>query len=141
MGNHGKLCRSIPCSYPWSWYREVSSCPTQWLKRTFSLVADYVEECAKSSPVDYFWYRKTLNITTSIEDSGTVQWWLLLCSLCAWAVLYVCTIRGIETTGKVLDFIEKKRTVDFPEFCKRLALVGFGFACSWLLSPKLGTTA
>ncbi|KAJ7338382.1 hypothetical protein JRQ81_011718 [Phrynocephalus forsythii] len=60
-----------------------------------------LEECAKSSPVDYFWYRETLNISTSIDDSGTLQWWLVLCLTCAWGVLYVCTIRGIETTGKV----------------------------------------
>lgn len=69
---------------------------------TIFVVTDYVEECAKSSPVDYFWYRETLNISTSIEDSGSIQWWLLLCLTSAWAVLYVCTIRGIETTGKVL---------------------------------------
>lgn len=68
------------------------------------MVTDYIEECAKSSPVDYFWYRETLNISTSIGDSGTIQWWLLLCLTCAWGVLYVCTIRGIETTGKVLYF-------------------------------------
>lgn len=61
----------------------------------------YVEECARSSSVDYFWYRETLNISTSISDSGSVQWWVLLCLTCAWSVLYVCTIRGIETTGKV----------------------------------------
>lgn len=69
---------------------------------TIFVVTDYVEECAKSSPVDYFWYRETLNISTSIEDSGSILWWLLLCLTCAWGVLYVCTIRGIETTGKVL---------------------------------------
>ncbi|KAK4828182.1 hypothetical protein QYF61_024431 [Mycteria americana] len=63
---------------------------------------DYIEECAKSSPVDYFWYRETLNISTSIDNSGTIQWWLLLCLTCAWGVLYVCTIRGIETTGKAV---------------------------------------
>ncbi|XP_010132541.1 PREDICTED: sodium-dependent neutral amino acid transporter B(0)AT1-like, partial [Buceros rhinoceros silvestris] len=63
---------------------------------------DYIEECSRSSPVDYFWYRETLNISTSIDDSGTVQWWLLLCLTCAWGVLYVCTIRGIETTGKAV---------------------------------------
>ncbi|XP_010706909.1 sodium-dependent neutral amino acid transporter B(0)AT1 [Meleagris gallopavo] len=63
---------------------------------------DYIEECAKSSPVDYFWYRETLNTSTSIEDSGTIQWWLLLCLTCAWGILYVCTIRGIETTGKAV---------------------------------------
>ncbi|XP_008058899.1 sodium-dependent neutral amino acid transporter B(0)AT1 [Carlito syrichta] len=60
-----------------------------------------VDECARSSSVDYFWYRETLNISTSISDSGSIQWWLLLCLTCAWSVLYVCTIRGIETTGKV----------------------------------------
>lgn len=64
-------------------------------------VPGYVEECARSSSVDYFWYRETLNISTSIDDSGSVQWWILLALTCAWSVLYVCTIRGIETTGKV----------------------------------------
>ncbi|XP_003340647.1 sodium-dependent neutral amino acid transporter B(0)AT1 [Monodelphis domestica] len=62
----------------------------------------YIEECAKSSSVDYFWYRETLNISTSIDDSGYIQWWILLCLTCAWSVLYVCTIRGIETTGKAV---------------------------------------
>ncbi|NP_001297731.1 sodium-dependent neutral amino acid transporter B(0)AT1 [Anas platyrhynchos] len=62
----------------------------------------YIEECAKSSPVDYFWYRETLNTSTSIAESGSIQWWLLLCLTCAWGVLYVCTIRGIETTGKAV---------------------------------------
>ncbi|XP_027799711.1 sodium-dependent neutral amino acid transporter B(0)AT1 [Marmota flaviventris] len=62
----------------------------------------YVEECAKSSSVDYFWYRETLNISTSISDSGSIQWWVLLSLTCAWSVLYVCTIRGIETTGKAV---------------------------------------
>ncbi|KAK1172254.1 sodium-dependent neutral amino acid transporter B(0)AT1-like [Acipenser oxyrinchus oxyrinchus] len=62
----------------------------------------YVEECDKSSPVDYFWYRSTLNSSTHIDDAGSIQWWLLLCLMCAWAVLYVCCIRGIETTGKAV---------------------------------------
>lgn len=52
--------------------------------------------------MDYFWYRVTLNISTSISDSGSIQWWTLLCLASAWSVLYMCTIRGIETTGKVL---------------------------------------
>lgn len=62
----------------------------------------YVDECAKSSPVDYYWYRETLNISTGINDSGGVQWWMLLCLICAWGVVYVSTIRGIETTGKAV---------------------------------------
>ncbi|XP_063778731.1 sodium-dependent neutral amino acid transporter B(0)AT1 [Pseudophryne corroboree] len=61
-----------------------------------------VSECERSSPVDYFWYRETLNTSKSIEESGTLQWWLVLSLACAWGVLYVCTIRGIETTGKAV---------------------------------------
>ncbi|KAJ8335114.1 hypothetical protein SKAU_G00407530 [Synaphobranchus kaupii] len=61
-----------------------------------------VSECARSSPVDYFWYRETLNTSAAIEDSGGLQWWMVLCLVCAWTVLYVCCIRGIETTGKAV---------------------------------------
>ncbi|KAK6327982.1 hypothetical protein J4Q44_G00036280 [Coregonus suidteri] len=61
-----------------------------------------VSECARSSPVDYFWYRDTLNTSASIGDSGGLQWWMVLCLLCAWLVLYVCCLRGIETTGKAV---------------------------------------
>ncbi|XP_031442372.1 sodium-dependent neutral amino acid transporter B(0)AT1-like [Clupea harengus] len=61
-----------------------------------------VSECARSSSVDYFWYRETLDTSAAIDDSGGLQWWLVLVSLCAWAVLYVCCIRGIESTGKAV---------------------------------------
>ncbi|XP_012686874.2 sodium-dependent neutral amino acid transporter B(0)AT1-like [Clupea harengus] len=62
----------------------------------------YVSECARSSPVDYFWYRETLNATATIDQSGGMQWWMILALLCAWVVLYVSAIRGIETTGKAV---------------------------------------
>uniref|UniRef100_A0A8B9TZK8 S6A18 protein n=1 Tax=Anas zonorhyncha TaxID=75864 RepID=A0A8B9TZK8_9AVES len=58
------------------------------------------EECYESTAVNYFWYRKTLNITPDITESGTLQWWLVLCLAACWAIVYLCTIRGIETTGK-----------------------------------------
>lgn len=63
--------------------------------------AGYVTECEKSTAVNYFWYRKTLNITPNIETSGSLQWWLVLCLATAWCIVYVCFIRGIETIGKV----------------------------------------
>uniref|UniRef100_A0A9J8CQH1 Transporter n=1 Tax=Cyprinus carpio carpio TaxID=630221 RepID=A0A9J8CQH1_CYPCA len=61
-----------------------------------------VSECERSSPVDYFWYRETLNTSAAIEDTGGLQWWMILCLISAWGVLYVCCIRGIETTGKAV---------------------------------------
>uniref|UniRef100_A0A8D2QTE2 Solute carrier family 6 member 18 n=1 Tax=Zosterops lateralis melanops TaxID=1220523 RepID=A0A8D2QTE2_ZOSLA len=60
------------------------------------------EECHESTAVNYFWYRKTLNITPDIAESGKLQWWLILCLAACWLIVYLCTIRGIETTGKAI---------------------------------------
>ncbi|NXQ34490.1 S6A19 protein, partial [Alaudala cheleensis] len=99
---------------------------------------DYVEECAKSSPVDYFWYRETLNISTSIEDSGSIQWWLLLCLTCAWGVLYVCTIRGIETTGKAVYVTSTLPYVVLTIFLIRgLTLKGSTNGIVYLFTPNV----
>lgn len=71
----------------------------------FHVLADIVEECKKSTPVNYFWYRETLNITSSISVNGGLQWWLVVCLASAWCIVYICFIRGIETIGKVGTFI------------------------------------
>ncbi|XP_026795715.3 sodium-dependent neutral amino acid transporter B(0)AT3 [Pangasianodon hypophthalmus] len=62
----------------------------------------YVEECEKSTPVNYFWYRETLNITPNISINGDLQWWLVVCLASAWCIVYICFIRGIETIGKAV---------------------------------------
>lgn len=72
-----------------------------FLSEVYLCFAGLVEECTRSSTVDYFWYRETLNTSTSINDSGGLQWWIVLALIAAWTVLYVCCIRGIETSGKV----------------------------------------
>ncbi|KAJ4928390.1 hypothetical protein JOQ06_016182 [Pogonophryne albipinna] len=62
----------------------------------------YNEECVKSTPANYFWYRETLNITPDIETSGSLQWWLVICLASAWSVVYICFIRGIKSIGKAV---------------------------------------
>ncbi|XP_032373842.1 sodium-dependent neutral amino acid transporter B(0)AT3-like [Etheostoma spectabile] len=75
--------------------------PLPWRDCPLNLnLTGYVSECEKSSPVNYFWYRETLNITPNIETSGSIQWWLVLCLASAWCLVYICFIRGIETIGK-----------------------------------------
>ncbi|XP_039084213.1 sodium- and chloride-dependent transporter XTRP3 isoform X1 [Hyaena hyaena] len=64
----------------------------------------YDEECEKASSTQYFWYRKTLNIAPSIQDSGGMQWEQALCLILAWLVVYLCILRGTESTGKVVYF-------------------------------------
>uniref|UniRef100_A0A3B3QIH0 Transporter n=1 Tax=Paramormyrops kingsleyae TaxID=1676925 RepID=A0A3B3QIH0_9TELE len=97
-----------------------------------------VSECARSSPVDYFWYRETLNISTAIEDSGGLQWWLVLCLICAWTVLYVCCIRGIETTGKAVYVTSSLPYVVITIFLIRgLTLKGSLNGIKFLFTPNL----
>ncbi|XP_072268153.1 sodium-dependent neutral amino acid transporter B(0)AT3-like isoform X1 [Pyxicephalus adspersus] len=64
--------------------------------------SDMYEECSKSSTVNYYWYRKTLNITTTINENGDLQWWMVICLAAAWGAVYLCTIRGIQSTGKAV---------------------------------------
>ncbi|KAM6160172.1 sodium- and chloride-dependent transporter XTRP3 [Erethizon dorsatum] len=64
----------------------------------------YEEECERASSTQYFWYRKTLNISPSIQESGAVQWELALCLVLAWMTVYLCILRGTESTGKVAYF-------------------------------------
>ncbi|KAM9308238.1 sodium-dependent neutral amino acid transporter B(0)AT3-like [Gastrophryne carolinensis] len=60
------------------------------------------DECTKSSTVSYFWYRKTLNITSNIDDNGNLQWWMVISLVAAWGAVYLCTIRGIQSSGKTV---------------------------------------
>ncbi|XP_050992539.1 sodium-dependent neutral amino acid transporter B(0)AT1-like [Labeo rohita] len=95
-------------------------------------------ECERSSPVDYFWYRETLNSSAAIEDSGGLQWWLVLCLLCAWIVLYVCCIRGIETTGKAVYITSTLPYVVLTIFLIRaLTLKGSVSGIKFLFTPDV----
>ncbi|XP_069032615.1 sodium-dependent neutral amino acid transporter B(0)AT1-like [Embiotoca jacksoni] len=62
----------------------------------------FVSECERSSTVDYYFYRVTLNSSTSIADSGGIHWPIVVCLLAAWTVICICCIRGIGTTGKAV---------------------------------------
>ncbi|XP_053189912.1 sodium-dependent neutral amino acid transporter B(0)AT1-like [Scomber japonicus] len=62
----------------------------------------YNVECEKSTPVNYFWYRETLDITTNIEISGSLKWWMVISVATAWGVMYICFIKGIESMGKAV---------------------------------------
>uniref|UniRef100_A0A8C1ZF39 Transporter n=1 Tax=Cyprinus carpio TaxID=7962 RepID=A0A8C1ZF39_CYPCA len=98
----------------------------------------FVSECEDSSPVDYFWYRKTLNTTPVIEDSGGLQWWIVLCLFCAWTLLWVCCLRGIETTGKAVYVTSTLPYLVLTIFLIRgLTLKGSVSGIKFLFTPDL----
>ena len=65
------------------------------------LVAVVEPECEKSSATTYFWYRQTLNITSSIDDTGGLNWKMTLSLLVAWILVCLAVIKGIQSSGKV----------------------------------------
>ncbi|XP_041533055.1 sodium- and chloride-dependent transporter XTRP3A-like [Microtus oregoni] len=98
----------------------------------------YDEECEKASSTQYFWYRKTLNISPSIQENGGVQWEPALCLTLAWLMVYLCILRGTESTGKVAYF-----TSSMPYFVliiyliQGLTLHGATNGLIYMFTPKM----
>uniref|UniRef100_A0A8C7X5M9 Transporter n=1 Tax=Oryzias sinensis TaxID=183150 RepID=A0A8C7X5M9_9TELE len=63
-----------------------------------------VKECSSSSPTSYFWFRKALNITNSIEESGEFNPIMTGCLLAAWAIVSLAMIKGIKSSARVMYF-------------------------------------
>uniref|UniRef100_A0AAY5EKM3 Transporter n=1 Tax=Electrophorus electricus TaxID=8005 RepID=A0AAY5EKM3_ELEEL len=122
------LFHSFQNPLPWQ------SCPTK------ANHTGLLEECERSTPVNYFWYRVTLNITTDIAVSGDPQWWLVVCLALAWCIVYICFIRGIETIGKAIYV-----TATFPYLVltifliRALTLPGAMLGLHYLFTPNWET--
>lgn len=58
-------------------------------------------ECDKSSATTYFWYRQTLNTTSTIAESGGLNVKMTLSLLVAWVIVCLAVIKGIASSGKV----------------------------------------
>ncbi|XP_038164974.1 inactive sodium-dependent neutral amino acid transporter B(0)AT3 [Cyprinodon tularosa] len=91
---------------PWS------QCPLNENKTGYNI------ECEKSTAVNYFWYRETLNITPDVAISGSLQWWNVVCLVSAWSVVYICFIKGIDSIGKAVYF-----TATFPYLVLTIFLI------------------
>ncbi|XP_034715820.1 sodium-dependent neutral amino acid transporter B(0)AT2-like [Etheostoma cragini] len=63
-----------------------------------------VKECEKSSPTSYFWYRKALDITDSIDETGSFNPYIVCCLLAAWTVVCLGMSKGIKSSVKVMYF-------------------------------------
>ncbi|KAJ8395768.1 hypothetical protein AAFF_G00028150 [Aldrovandia affinis] len=97
-----------------------------------------LEECELSTPTQYFWYRETLNITSSIEEVGGIHKGQALCLLLAWMLVYLCIVRGVQSTGKVVYF-----TATFPYLVLTIYLIrgitlhGAMNGIKYMFTPKL----
>nr|XP_033783187.1 sodium-dependent proline transporter isoform X1 [Geotrypetes seraphini] len=63
------------------------------------------------SPSEEYWSRYVLHIqgSSGIGDPGRIRWNLCLCLLLAWVIVYLCILKGVKSSGKVVYF-----TATFP---------------------------
>ncbi|TNM97270.1 hypothetical protein fugu_015426 [Takifugu bimaculatus] len=114
--------------YPLPWER----CPTDVATN------DTVKECASSSPTSYFWFRKALDITNSIQESGEFNPVMTGCLLAAWAIVALAMIKGIKSSAKVMYFSSVfPYVVLFIFLIRGLMLDGAIEGIKYMFYPKL----
>ncbi|XP_037918099.1 sodium- and chloride-dependent transporter XTRP3 isoform X4 [Hermetia illucens] len=118
------LFNSFRFPLPWS------SCPM--------INGSEVPECARSSETAYFWYRTTLDAAPSMEEPGGLKWWIVLCLLLSWTVVFFIVMKGIQSSGNVVYF-----TSLFPYivltifFVRGITLKGAGAGLMHMYTPKV----
>jgi solute carrier family 6 amino acid/orphan transporter-like 15/16/17/18/20 len=63
-----------------------------------------ITECDLSSETQYFWYRTALGISDGIGDFGGIRYWMLLCLIFAWVIIFFIIMKGVQSSGKVVYF-------------------------------------
>ncbi|CAG7687319.1 unnamed protein product [Allacma fusca] len=94
-------------------------------------------ECYVSSPTQYFWYRKTLDISPSITEPGNFNLQIAGSLVAAWFLVYLCLSKGIASSTKIVYV-----TAIFPYvvlilfFFRGVTLEGMSDGIFHLFTPK-----
>ncbi|XP_067888863.1 sodium-dependent proline transporter [Heterodontus francisci] len=56
------------------------------------------------SASEVFWNERTLGLSRSsgLHDPGAVRWELAICLLAAWVIIFLCCLKGIRSSGKIV---------------------------------------
>ena len=87
------LFHSFQSPLPWA------TCPMEFSELENKTIQN--EECYKSGPTSYFWYRQALDVSPNMETPDGIKWKMLLCLIFAWLIVYACIWKGIKSSGKV----------------------------------------
>ncbi|XP_030649417.1 sodium-dependent neutral amino acid transporter B(0)AT2 [Chanos chanos] len=97
-----------------------------------------VKECAASSPTSYFWFRKALDISDSIDQSGQFNPIITGCLLAAWTIVCLAMIKGIKSSARVMYFSSVfPYAVLFCFLIRGLMLDGAMDGITYMFYPKL----
>uniref|UniRef100_A0A182NBS6 Transporter n=1 Tax=Anopheles dirus TaxID=7168 RepID=A0A182NBS6_9DIPT len=88
------------------------------LTKICSLNSNNVTMTDLADPVKEFWERRTLMISSGIDQVGSIRWELAGTLLLVWILCYFCIWKGVKWTGKVVYF-----TALFPYFLLTILLI------------------
>ncbi|XP_019748344.1 sodium- and chloride-dependent GABA transporter 2-like isoform X7 [Hippocampus comes] len=91
------LAFSFISPLPWS------TCDNYWnTDDCVDITRNLTNHTKGSSAATEFWERRLLNISSGIEEIGSIRWEMLLCLVAVWVICYFCIWKGIKSTGKVV---------------------------------------
>ncbi|XP_077132266.1 sodium- and chloride-dependent glycine transporter 1 isoform X3 [Ranitomeya variabilis] len=134
------MARVLPwtyCNNPWN----TDSCVGVLSPNTtsnFNLTSELLNQTGKrTSPSEEYWRRYVLRISDDIGNFGDVRLPILGCLGLSWVVVFLCLIRGVKSSGKVVYF-----TATFPYvvltilFVRGITLEGAVDGIMYYLTPQ-----
>ncbi|KAG9491232.1 hypothetical protein GDO78_006543 [Eleutherodactylus coqui] len=107
------LFASLTSSLPWehcgNWWNTELCLDHHLIRGSNSSMT--VNISSTVSPSEEYWSRYVLHIqgSSGIGDPGHIRWNLCLCLFLAWTIVYLCILKGVKSSGKVVYF-----TATFP---------------------------
>ncbi|XP_077980187.1 sodium- and chloride-dependent GABA transporter 1-like [Glandiceps talaboti] len=115
---------------PWTicdgWWNDIycydSKSMNQTNNRTEFLTGEYSNVTVSmeyaETPAEQYWNNFVLQRSDGIEEIGGIVWYLAVALVLAWLLTYVCIVRGVKTTGKIVWF-----TTSFPYVVLTILLI------------------
>ncbi|XP_067126161.1 sodium-dependent proline transporter-like [Centruroides vittatus] len=121
------LAQSFQAVIPWSncfeWWGADSSCYVRNIhqvkcvnmkdtvmlcnvnKTTMMNVSNMIN-CTNATQTasEQFWERYVLQLSSGIDEIGSIKWDLALSLFIAWLIVFLCLIKGVKSSGKVIYF-------------------------------------
>ncbi|CAL9689121.1 unnamed protein product [Knipowitschia caucasica] len=130
------------CNNPWntadcSGVVDSGSYVNSSLANATSTLLTAVNRTKRTSPSEEYWKHYVLNISDDIGNFGEVRLPILGCLAISWVVVFLCLIRGVKSSGKVVYF-----TATFPYvvltilFIRGITLEGAFNGIKYYLTPQ-----
>jgi len=99
------------------------------------------DECNSLGPYQYFWFRKTLDISKDVNDFESFNWHIALALAFAWLISYTCLLRGLSSSKRVVYVSSTLPYVILMIFFfKTISLDGMTDGIYYFIAPNVSDT-